>query len=228
MSAVPRGYFVTGTDTGIGKTRVSLGLMARLQGLGLRVAGMKPVASGCEAGAEGLVNADADALRAQASIELPYQWVNPYAFAPAVAPHLAAEEAGVEISLARIDRCFRQLVAEVDAAVVEGVGGWLVPLNRRYTVADLAGVLGLPVILVVGIRLGCLNHALLTVADIERRKLPLAGWVANHLEPETAWAMGNVASLGERVAAPLLGRVPYLVAPQAAAIGGCLNLGWPV
>ncbi len=175
------GIFVTGTDTGIGKTVVSLGLMQALQDQGLTVAGMKPVSAGCEQTAAGLRNDDAVLLQQQSSITLEYAAVNPYAFEPAIAPHLAARAAGVEIDLDVILTAYRALAARVDCVVVEGVGGWRVPLNERASVADLAAALGLDVCLVVGLRLGCLNHALLSAASIEAAGCHLAGWVANRL-----------------------------------------------
>jgi dethiobiotin synthetase len=220
----PRGYFITGTDTGVGKTVVTLGLMERLQACGLRVVAMKPVASGCLRTPQGLRNDDSLQLQRQGSIALQYHQVNPYAFEPAIAPHLAATEAGVRIDLAAIREGFEQLAAQADRVCVEGVGGWLVPLNASHTVADLAGVLGLDVILVVGIRLGCLNHALLTARAIHSSGLGFAGWVAN-LPSSGAERIGaNIAALKERFAAPLLGTVPFLPGISAADVAGRLDL----
>ncbi len=212
----PPGYFVTGTDTGVGKTAVALGLMHCLQAQGYRVAGMKPVASGCEATPAGLRNADALQLQHQSSIALDYALVNPYAFAPSIAPHIAARQAGVRIELDTIQSACAQLAGQVDRVVVEGVGGWLVPLNERETLADLARKLELPVVLVVGLRLGCLNHALLSAAAITHAGLQLAGWVANCLPPEPDCVEENINALKSRLPAPLLGVVPVLDAPEAS------------
>jgi dethiobiotin synthetase len=213
----PRGYFITGTDTGVGKTVVTLALMQCLQARGLRVVAMKPVASGCRRTVQGLRNDDALQLQNQGSRAVQYDAVNPYAFEPAIAPHLAAAEAGVRIDLAAIRTEFERLAARADRVCVEGVGGWLVPLNESQTVADLAAVLGLDIILVVGIRLGCLNHALLTARAIRAAGLRLAGWVANRSSPGGERIGGNIAALGERLAAPLLGTIPFLPGGAPAA-----------
>jgi dethiobiotin synthetase len=211
------GWFVTGTDTEIGKTCVSAGLLAGLAQAGLSCAGMKPVASGCANTAAGLRNDDAERLRSISSIEIDYEDVNPYAFEPAIAPHLAARAVGVTIDLDRIHTHFQRLRAKADWVVVEGVGGWLVPLNDEATIADLARLLGLPVILVVAIRLGCLNHALLTVDSIKQTGVPLAGWVANRLAEDGTLVQENIATLKRRIAAPLLGDLPYLFTDPAPA-----------
>ena len=198
------GYFVTGTDTGVGKTCVSLGLMRALQRQGHVVVGMKPVASGCSQTSLGLVNEDARQLQACASFNLPYQYVNPYAFEAAVAPHLAAQADGVHIEIPVISNACRQLTAEADRVVVEGVGGWLVPISEKQTMADVALALGLPVILVVAVRLGCLNQTLLTAAAIRSSGLPLVGWVANRIDPGCEQQDGNIATLTQRLPVPLL------------------------
>lgn len=220
-----RGLFVTGTDTGIGKTWVALGTMAFLRARGFSVAGMKPVASGCRMDAQGLRNEDAELLRAAATSEVPYEQVNPFAFGPPVAPHIAAAEAGVAISLERIAAAYRTLAAGADWCIVEGIGGWLVPLGPRATVADMAARLALPVVLVVGVRLGCLNHALLSVQGIRARGCRLLGWVANVLAPEKAARPAqNIAALAERIEAPLLGAVPWQPgAPVAAHVSAALT-----
>ena len=205
-----RGIFVTGTDTGIGKTEVSLGLMQALQDAGLRVAGMKPVASGCERTPGGLRNEDAVRLQRQSSVPLDYGLVNPYAFEPAIAPHLAAKAVGVGVELKTLQAAFAELAAVADFVVVEGVGGWRVPLNGREEVADLARALGLDVCLVVGMRLGCLNHALLTASAIEAGGCALAGWVANLLPPPMEEAEANIKTLKDRLSSPLMGVVPVM------------------
>jgi dethiobiotin synthetase len=220
----PAGYFITGTDTGIGKTVVTLGLMRWLQDQGLRVAAMKPVASGCERTPLGLRNADALQLQTQASMPLDYAEVNPYAFEPPIAPHIAAGQAGVRIDLDIIQQGVRQLAGCSDVVCVEGVGGWLVPLNDRETVADLAAGLGLGVVLVVGMRLGCLNHALLTARAIEASGAPLAGWVANGLPPVPDYLEENINTIKSKISAPLLGVVPVLAAPVAGQVRITLDL----
>jgi len=203
-----KGVFITGTDTDVGKTHVACGIVAAINGQGLRTAVMKPVASGCEQTADGLRNPDALALMSVASVEQQYQQVNPYAFEPAIAPHLAAQEAGVEISLQEIERQYFKTAIHADICVVEGAGGWMAPLNDDETLADLAIHIQLPVILVVGMKLGCLNHALLTVEQIEREALPIVGWVANQIDPNMDRLQENIQSLQQRIPYPLLGNIP--------------------
>lgn len=204
-----KGFFVTGTDTEIGKTWCSVTLIARLQREGLRVAAIKPVASGCATTPEGLRNDDALRLWQQCGLPFRYEQVNPYAFAPAIAPHIAAEEAGIEIEISPIRDTCEELSRNSDCVVVEGVGGWRVPLNRREEVADLAAALGLPVILVVGLRLGCINHALLSAGAIRARGCRLAGWIANSVTPQMAQQQSNIDAIEQRIGAPLLGVVPH-------------------
>ena len=204
------GFFVTGTDTGVGKTWVCMGLIRALQRRGHVVVGMKPVASGCAQTAWGLVNEDASRLQECASFNSPYQYVNPYAFEDAVAPHLAAQDNGVPIEIPVIGDACQRLTTEADRVVVEGIGGWLVPINEKQTMADVALALGLPVIMVVAIRLGCLNQALLTAAAIHGSGLPLAGWVANRIDPDCEQQDGNIMALKQRLAAPLLADLAYL------------------
>jgi dethiobiotin synthetase len=223
MASFSAGYFVTGTDTGVGKTVVTLGLMRHLQDRGRRVVAMKPVASGCRQTAQGLRNADALLLQRQGSLPLGYHEVNPYAFEPAIAPHLAAAAAGIRIELDAIRAGFERLAAQADQVCVEGVGGWLVPLNEAQTVADMAAELGLGVILVVAIRLGCMNHALLTQAAIDGAGLHLAGWVANQPSPECERAGDIIGALRSRLAAPLLGAVPFLPGCAVADVAACLD-----
>ena len=210
------GFFVTGTDTEVGKTRISLALIELLQKQGLTVAGMKPIASGCELTEQGLRNDDAIQLNQQANIDLPYELINPYAFEPAIAPHIAAQQAGLEIDLAKIKENFIQIQHRSDAVVVEGAGGWLVPLNKTQTMADLALSLDLAVILVVGIKLGCINHALLTVKAIEASGLILQGWVANQIEANEQ-AEKIIKTLQQDITAPCLGQVPQLEEGELAS-----------
>lgn len=204
-----RGIFVTGTDTGVGKTRIGLGLLAAAHTLGLRTAAMKPVSAGCERTADGLRNDDAVALQRQASLERPYTLVNPVAYAPPIAPHIAAAEAGRPVDMRRIQRAYARLRRGADLCVVEGAGGWLVPLGPRTTMADLAHRLELSVMLVVGIRLGCLNHALLSVDSIRQCGVEFAGWVANILVTDEVRPQANIDALRARIDAPLLACVPF-------------------
>jgi len=218
-----RGFFITGTDTGVGKTLVAAGLLRIFAATGLRTVGMKPVASGASQTAVGLRNADALALQAASSASRPYDEVNPYVFSPAIAPHLAAAEAGVTIELSRILTTYLRLCAEADVVVVEGVGGWQVPLGDGLQLPDLARALGLPVILVVGLRLGCLNHAQLSARAIHEDGLILAGWVANKINPDFEHCAGNLATLKQVMKAPLLGEIPWRSEISAVDAGGSLD-----
>lgn len=202
----PRGYFVAGTDTGVGKTRVAVALVHTLRAQGLRVAVMKPVAAGA---APGALNEDVAALMRAANVAADLGDVNPYCFEPAIAPHIAAAQVGVRIDLDVIAAAFARLAARADAVVVEGAGGWRVPLNHTEDVADLAARLGLPVLLVVGLRLGCLNHALLTAESVTRRGLPWAGWVGNTIDPTMVCTEENIVALRARLPGPCLGVCPY-------------------
>jgi dethiobiotin synthetase len=201
--------FVTGTDTGVGKTRIAAALCHGLAARGRRVAGMKPVASGCVSTPEGLRNEDATALLEAMNVRAAYDEVNPYAFEPAIAPHIAAREAGIDIDFERLDRAFERLRLQAETMIVEGAGGWLAPLDATRSFADLAARWQLEVILVVGLRLGCLNHALLTVESIELRGLKLLGWVGNSIDPRFPRKAENIATLRERIAAPCLGILPF-------------------
>ena len=203
------GYFITGTDTGVGKTAVTLGLMQVMQARGCRVAAMKPVASGGESTAAGLRNNDALLLQQQASVALEYRQLNPYCFAPSIAPHIAAEQAGVRIDITKICNEYNKIKGVSDCVLVEGAGGWLVPLNAEETLAELAHSLQLEVILVVAMRLGCLNHALLTAESIVREGCVLSGWVANRVLPDMEALDENIQALETRLACPRLGTIPY-------------------
>lgn len=217
------GLFVTGTDTGVGKTWATVGILTAQHQRGIVAVGMKPVASGCAWTADGLRSEDAELLLRHSSLSLPYDWVNPYAFEPPIAPHIAAEDAGQHIDLKVILSAYGRLAAAADCVVVEGVGGWKVPLNEAETLADLAAALRLPVVLVVGIRLGCLSHALLIGESIARMGLPLAGWIANRIDPACERIEANIQALADRIPAPLLGIVPHIAALDAAAIAGALD-----
>lgn len=218
-----RGCFVTGTDTGVGKTMVSVSLMAALQKQGHTVIGMKPIASGCEHTAEGLRNDDALQLQAQADIKVPYEQMNPYAFAPAIAPHLAAEQAGIEMDIDLLQSAFAELAKQADKVVVEGAGGWLVPINERQTISDLAIAFALPVVLVVEIKLGCINHTLLTVAAIEKSGLALTGWVANVIELSDE-SQAIIESLRARILAACLAEIGPLNGGGVVNIASRLNI----
>ncbi|WAG79544.1 dethiobiotin synthase [Metapseudomonas furukawaii] len=220
-----RAYFVTGTDTEIGKTTIAAGLLRAARRQGLSTAAAKPVASGCDQTPDGLRNGDALALLGECSLPFRYEEVNPLAFAPAIAPHLAAREAGVDLSVAALAAPVRQVLAKgADFTLVEGAGGWRVPLAGAETLSDLPIALGLPVVLVVGVRLGCINHALLTVEAILRDGLVLAGWVANVVDPATSRLEENLATLAERLPAPCLGRVPRLAEATPEAVADHLDL----
>jgi len=209
VSQRARGLFVTGTDTGIGKTEVACGLLRAFAAHGHSVVGMKPVAAGARRVRGSWHNIDVDALRSAGNMRVARRLTNPYVFAPPIAPHLAAQRAGAHIEMNKIMRAYRQLAARADVVVVEGVGGFLVPLSERCDTAGLARRLGLPVILVVGMRLGCLSHALLTAAAIAERDLAFAGWIANRVEPAMREYRGNVQALEKRLGAPLLGEIAY-------------------
>jgi dethiobiotin synthetase len=204
-----QGFFVIGTDTGVGKTRVAAALLRAYVRLGYRCVGMKPVAAGAEALDGVWVNEDVALLRAAGNVEAPAERINPYLFREAIAPHIAAEHKGVTIELPRIRAAYEELARQAEVVVVEGAGGLLVPLSPSRDMADLAVALGLPLILVVGMRLGCLNHALLTHEALASRRLRLAGWVANRLDPAMAAYDENLAALGHRLPAPLLAELPY-------------------
>ncbi len=220
----PQGLFLTGTDTGCGKTEIACGLMAYLRRQGVAVAGMKPVASGADRVEGRLRNADALAIQAGHARPPAYDLVNPFLFEPPVAPHLAAEAGGVRIDFERIHRCGQSLQAGGELLVVEGVGGWRVPLGDDRTVADLARLFGFPVVLVVGLKLGCINHAALTAEAIRRDGAVLAGWVGNLVEPAMLNEAGNLATLKKVLKAPFLGRVPRLEPPRAEAVAAHLDL----
>ena len=218
------GFFVTGTDTGVGKTLVACSLLRAFAGRGWKAAGMKPVASGAMQGEQGLVNDDVAQLIAASNVAAPREHVNPYCFAPPIAPHIAALQAGVTISSDRIEQCFRALAARAQVVVVEGVGGFRVPLGAGADTAQLAARLALPVVLVVGVRLGCLNHALLSVEAMATRGLRLAGWVANHIDSQMAAADENVRALEALIAAPMLARIAFDASPDATKIAAMLDI----
>ena len=220
----PRGFFVTGTDTGVGKTLVACALLYGLAARGYRAVGMKPVAAGAHEERGRLVNEDAAALHAAGNVAADEGCLNPYCFEPAIAPHIAAAEAGVRIERERILDAFRALALRGDYVIVEGAGGFRVPLGFRFDTADLATELRLPVVLVVGMRLGCLNHALLTADAIRAARVRLAGWVANHTDAQMQRPNENVSALKERLDAPLLARIEHRSQPDPRSIARDLDL----
>ncbi len=211
------GLFITGTDTEVGKTLVARLIVRGLVAGGVRVAVMKPVAAGSFMTAKGLRNEDALGLIADSNVALPYATVNPYCLAAPVSPHLAARDTGTTIELPRIRENFRALQGCADCVIVEGAGGWLAPLNDREFIADLAAALELPVLLVVGLRLGCLNHALLTVAAIRQRRLRFAGWIANQIDADFARMPDNLATLEQHIGMAPLAIVRHAPAGLSAA-----------
>jgi dethiobiotin synthetase len=211
VPALRQSLFIAGTDTAVGKTTVAAALLRALARSGLRAAGMKPVATGAELTSHGLRNDDALQLGAAGNVRLSYELTNPVCFEQATSPHLAAERAGKSIDIAAILQAFHHIQAKAEVVVVEGAGGWLAPIGRPLlpaqagpTMQDVARALGLPVVLVVGIRLGCINHALLTADAIVRSGLPLAGWIANPVDANFADGNDYVESLQDRLACPLL------------------------
>jgi dethiobiotin synthetase len=225
-------YFVTGTDTDIGKTLVSATMLHVLAENGLRAAGMKPVAAGAFQRDGVWHNGDADALVAAASVSLPRELVTPYLLREPASPHIAASLEGIEIDPQHILACYDRVAGLADAVVVEGVGGFRVPLTDNYDTADFAQQLGLPVVMVVGLRLGCINHALLTAEAIAARGLKLVGWVGNVVDLAMQHGIANVETISARLQAPLLGCVPRLPAALPAAAAAHLDFsslpGWPV
>lgn len=213
-----RAYFVTGTGTDVGKTWISEALLWLARDRGLRSIALKPVASGCEATPDGLRNPDALALQGAMTESLPYSLVNPVALEPAIAPHIAAARIGIELSAADLARhCQQVLEHPHDFALIEGAGGWRVPLNERETMADLAIALRCPVILIVGMGLGCISNALLTAEAIRADGLRLAGWVANTTGEPMPFLQENLSFLGQYLNAPCLGQVPSVPNARAAA-----------
>lgn len=218
------GVFITGTDTGVGKTIVAVALLEALVASGRRAVGMKPVSAGVPPGAA--INADVEALSRAGNVDAPLFLRNPFAFAPAIAPHLAARASGTAIDLDTIARAHERLAAQADVVVVEGAGGVRVPLDATHDMLDIAQRLALPVLLVVGVRLGCLNHALLSAAAIDARGVAFAGWIANRIDPRMPVADECIADLGRRLAAPLLADIAWGAAPRfAMGAAGIPGLG---
>lgn len=217
-----QGYFVTGTDTNVGKTWATVALMHALKQQGLTVAAMKPVASGCEWLDGRWQNADALLLQQYASQHHAYELINPYAYELPISPHLAGRENPLE--LATISECLAQLHARADCVLVEGAGGWYSPLSTQCDNSDLARLLGLPIILVVGMRLGCINHAKLTLQAISASSLPCAGWLAVCNDASMAYVQESIATLQAALAVPLLGVLPHQTAADFTALAQHLQL----
>jgi dethiobiotin synthetase len=214
MTEMTSGFFVTATDTSAGKTVFSCALLSALARQGLSVAGFKPVAAGAVQTPAGLINEDAEMLRRHSSIALEYGEVNPITLEPPIAPHIAARSAEISLSPDLLAERHRQLASKADIVISEGAGGWLVPLSETDYMADLAVRIGDPVILVVAMRLGCLNHALLTAESIRARGANFAGWVANRVDPEMPVFEENLESLDARLGVPRLASVPWLDDPD--------------
>ena len=225
MSQPVRSLYVTGTDTGVGKTLVSVALLHRLRGAGLRAIGMKPVASGCESTPAGWRNEDALALQAASAPPPAYDDVNPYALALATAPQLAARAMDVRVDLERLHGAHRRLAAQADAVVVEGVGGWAAPMDDGLDQVDLVRRLDLPVVMVVGLRLGCLNHARLTARAIEADGVRMIGWIGSSVDPAFAERDAYIGLLNDALPAHCLGVLPH--APGADARAMARHLGLP-
>ncbi|MEG3129850.1 dethiobiotin synthase [Pantoea cypripedii] len=218
-------WFITGTDTEVGKTVASGALLQAASAAGLTTAGYKPVASGCEVTAEGIRNSDALALQRYSSLTLPYEQVNPLAFIEPTSPHIVSAEEGRPIEFAQLSAGLRQLEQQAEWVLVEGAGGWFTPLSATQTYADWVIAEQLPVILVVGIKLGCINHAMLTAAAVRASGLPLAGWIANDIQPPGKRHHEYLATLRQRIDAPCLGEIPYLTDDaQQAECGRFLTL----
>ena len=222
-----KGYFITGTDTGVGKTLCAAGLLEAFKQQDISTIAMKPVASGCQETPEGLRNEDALLLMQHMTETASYAEVNPYAFIPPMAPHLAARRENITINSDVLVEQAKQLSNRADRIVIEGAGGWLAPLNERQSFADLAVQFEVPVILVVGIRLGCLNHALLTYENMQQYGVRIAGWIANAGLLETDDCLDieeNIASLVTRISAPLLGTLPRLQEQNIEKVASLLNV----
>lgn len=218
-------FFVTGTDTDVGKTTIACALLAKAQQQNLSTLGVKPVASGCQVTPEGLRNADALSLQQQSSVQLSYEVINPFRFEPAIAPHIAAKEVSCLLTVNDIQQALSlALTTSADFSLIEGAGGWRVPLNDTQYLADLAKVLRLPVILVVGVRLGCVNHALLTKDAILADGLTIAAWVANVIDPDTHRLTDNLDTLQQQLNLPCLGVVPYSKDATAAQLANYLTI----
>ncbi len=221
---MPAGFFITGTDTDVGKTWVTIALLRRFSRQGIKAVGFKPVAAGCVRQEGRWVNQDALLIQEHSSIQLDYKIINPYAFAAPLSPHIACGD--VLVNLETIQAAFMQINLSAECVLVEGAGGWLSPLSREMDNAYLAKILALPVIVVVGMRLGCINHARLTVQAIREAGLPCAGWVAVEIVPEFAGFQGALEFLQKSLNTPLLGVLPHLPVADFDLLAGCLTQAW--
>ena len=218
-------FFIAGTDTGVGKTVVSTALLAAANKLCLTTAAIKPVAAGCRQTIDGLRNDDALALQAIISQPLNYKQVNPIALEPAIAPHIALQQSNQTATIKQLaTHCRTVLAMAAKCTIIEGAGGWRVPLNDTETLADLPKAMKLPTILVVGMRLGCLNHALLTAESIRQDGVEFIGWVANQIEPEMEAYKENIASLKQRLSVPCIGEIPFMPEPESLAVARYLDI----
>ena len=214
MQKNKKAYFITGTDTDVGKTYIASALVKHFCRQGLQAVGMKPVAAGSELVNGRLLNSDVTELIKASNVDADLALINPYVFAPAIAPHIAAEQAGITVSLDNIQQSFNALQAKADVVLVEGAGGFRVPINRQETMADLAVKLNLPIVLVVGVRLGCINHALMTAGSIRAAGLNLVGWVANRIDQNMPAIEENIATLKAMIKAPCIADVAWGEEPQ--------------
>lgn len=219
-----KGIFITGTDTEVGKTLVAQTIIHVMRKQYDTVGVMKPVASGATFQNGLLQNEDAAQLQKAGNVQLPYALINPYCFSPAIAPHIAAELEGVNIDIKHIQTCFNNIAQQVDVVVVEGAGGWLAPLNDNDTIETLAQALSIPVVLVVGLRLGCLNHALLTMSAMYRSGVSVLGWVGNVIDPDFQYLEKNIDTLKQRIAAPCLGVLPFNKSPDIEVLSTHLQI----
>jgi len=217
-------WFVTGTDTEVGKTVASVALLQAARQAGYRTAGYKPVASDCEVTPQGIRNGDALQLQANSSVVLPYDAVNPIAFLEPTSPHIVSAVEKRPIAFSTLSDGLRALERQADWVLVEGAGGWFTPLSERHTFADWVREETLPVILVVGVKLGCINHAMLTALAVRQAGLRLAGWIANVVQPPGRRHQAYLQTLQERIPAPMLGEIPYLSLPIQQDIGDYLNI----
>lgn len=220
-----RQFFIAGTDTDVGKTVISVALLTAAHKRGLTTAAMKPVAAGCRQTSEGLRNDDAVALQRAINQPLSYSQINPIAIEPAIAPHIGLQRANKTVTVDQLVQCCRTVLATAaECVVIEGAGGWRVPLNADQTLAELPKTMKLPTILVVAMRLGCINHALLTAEAIYRDGVNISGWIANQVAPEMAAYRENIASLRQRLSAPCLGEIPFMPRPAPSAVAGYLEI----
>lgn len=221
---LPTSVFITGTDTDCGKTHVACALMSAYKSQGLRVIGFKPVASGSQEVAGKLINEDVERLTAHANVQLPVEVVNPYIFEPPISPHFAAAQAGEEIELEKIVNAYEECRKAADIVIVEGAGGWRVPLSPTLDIAALATTLNIPTVVVCGLRLGCINHMLLTINDIRRQGAEISAWVANQIDPHYANIEATVKTITQATSIPLLANLDFQSRPEPSAAAQSIDL----